>query len=305
MSPAGKLTLIVGCGFTGLELAQRLTFKGLPVAGTTRSIQNATVIRSRGASVIVMDAADPSPLKDVLGRLHAVVYMVPPQEGDGGSTIDHTSKMLELARDSGVERFIYVSSTSVYGDHGGGVVDEHSPCQPDSPRGTIRRAIELEVLGSGLPAVVVRPAGIYGPGRSMLHRLATGRYRLVDGGHAVTNRIHVADLATLLERCLTKSEPGSIYLGCDAQPTTQRELVSMLTREFGTPAPQEMSLEEAEIRMSPDVLKMVTGSKRLDSSWTRAALGFELKYPDFLAGCRQIWMQEGAELRRKWSAAEG
>lgn len=293
--------LIVGCGYTGLEVAQRLTFKGVPVVGTTRSVERSTVIRTRGASSILLDMSDLTPLQKVRGRLKAIIHMAPPIRQDDGSYIDHTSKLLEWASEESLERFIYVSSTSVYGNHGGAVVDEHSPCEPDSPRGRKRREIEKIVLSSGLPSMVVRPSGIYGAGRSMLHRLAAQKYRLVGGGHAYTNRIHVKDLAAILEGALDHGEPGSVYLASDASPTTQKELVETLMGEFGVPHPPELSLEEAKIRMPIDVLKMVIGSKRLNSEWTCGALKVKLRYPDFLAGCRDIWRSEQTALKALWS----
>ena len=300
MNSTDKLVLLVGCGYTGLELAQRLTFKGVPVVGTTRSVERSAVIRTRGASAIILDMNDLTPLKKVRGRLRAIVHMAPPVKESDGSYSDKTGDLLEWAAKENLERFIYVSSTSVYGDHGGAVVDEHSPCQPDSPRGKKRLEIENLVLGSGLPSMVVRPSGIYGPGRSMLHRLAARKYRLVAGGHAYTNRIHVKDLAHLLEGALTRGEPGSIYLGSDASPTTQKELVEALMEEFGVPHPPELSAEEASIRMPIDVLKMVTGSKQLKSDWTLEALGVQLRYPDFRSGCRDVWRSEKTALEALW-----
>jgi nucleoside-diphosphate-sugar epimerase len=300
LTSTDKLILIVGCGYTGLELAQRLTFKGIPVVGSTRSVERASVIRTRGAAVVMMDMSDLSPLKKVRGRLKAIVHMAPPIKQEDGSYADHTKDLLEWAKNEQLERFIYVSSTSVYGSHGGAMVDEHSPCEPDSPRGAKRLEIEKQVLSADLPSLVVRPAGIYGAGRSMLHRLAAGRYRLVGGGHAFTNRIHVKDLAALLEAALVRGEKGSVYLGCDEHPTTQKELVEALIEEFQIPHPPECTLEEAAIRMPIDVLKMVTGSKRLNSEWTRGSLNVRLRYPDFLSGCRDIWRSEQASIRALW-----
>ena len=293
--------LLVGCGYTGLELAQRLTFKGVPIVGTTRSVERSGVIRTRGASSILLDMKDLSPLQKVRGRLRAIVHMAPPIKQEDGSYGDRTDALLEWACKEHLERFIYVSSTSVYGDHGGAVVDEYSPCHPDSPRGKKRLEIENTVLSSELPSMIVRPAGIYGPGRSMLHRLAARKYRLVAGGHSYTNRIHVMDLAHLLEAALKQGEPGSIYLGSDASPTTQKELVTALMDDFGVPHPPEISADEAKIRMPIDVLKMVTGSKRLNSEWTRSALNVQLRYPDFRSGCRDIWLREKATIKSLWS----
>ena len=290
--------LIVGCGYTGAVLAQRLCFGGQPVVGTTRSETQASVIRTRGAAALLLDASDLSPLARYRGRLKAVVHSIPPTMARDGSYADVTQPLLEMMADEpGLEAFVYISSTSVYGDQGGAVVTETTPCAPDSPRGEARLAIERQVLSSGLPAMVVRPAGIYGPGRSQLHRIAGRRYRLVGEGQALTNRIHVRDLATLLAAAIEVGEPGKTYLASDEEPATQQAVVDHIRASYPLPEPSRMPLAEARIRMSKDVLKMVTGSKRLDASWTLEALGVRLRYPNYRKGLAAVWQQDSAALR--------
>ncbi|MDP6945215.1 MAG: hypothetical protein QF464_13790, partial [Myxococcota bacterium] len=119
--------------------------------------------------------------------------------------------------------------------------------------------------------------------------VASGRTRLVDGGQAYTNRIHVRDLAAILEAACDRGKPGSVYLGTDARPATQAEVAEHIVETFGLPAPARLSLEEARVRMSRDVMAMITGSKRLDGSWTRSELGVTLRFEDFEAGLAEIW----------------
>jgi nucleoside-diphosphate-sugar epimerase len=285
--------LILGCGYTGAQLAQRLTFRGIPVIGSTRNQQQASVIRTRGAEPLIFSADDVTPLTRFQGRVRRVVYMIPPQRDAAGSFADPVAGILNSLAGFDLEMFVYVSSTSVYGDKQGQLVTEETPCVPDSPRGEARVQAENKVLGSGFPACVVRPAGIYGPGRSMLHRIASGQYRLVGGGTAITNRIHVVDLATTIHRALHKGTAGSIYLASDERPTSQADVVKHVCERYGLSAPHNMPLEEARIRMTPSTLKMVTGSKRLDASWTRSVLGVTLRFPSFEEGCEAIWRQEG------------
>ncbi|MCA9518179.1 MAG: SDR family oxidoreductase [Myxococcales bacterium] len=298
-----KHVLIFGCGFTGTVLAQRLAFRGIPVVGTTRSEARASVIRTRGAQPVLFDTAAPN--WDVLaawrGRVRALVHMVPPTMADAGAGSDAyddvTAELLERVEGWGLEALVYVSSTSVYGDHGGDVVTEATPCAPDSPRGRARREIEERVLGNGaVPATVVRPSGIYGPGRSQLHRMAAGRYRLIGEGEAITNRIHVADLAAIVDGALTRGEAGAVYLASDATPVTQREVAEHVTATYGLPAPPRMSLAEARVRLTKDVLAMMTSSKRLDASATLAALGVRLRYPSYREGLADVWLRERAAI---------
>lgn len=290
---------IVGCGYTGAVVAQRLAFDGRPVVGTTRSQQQANVIRTRGADPVVLDLADLEPLKRHAGAIAGVITMVPPaMEGRGEAYTDWTGKLLEFfARNSDLKAFVYVSSTSVYGDYDGAVVDERTECRPDSPRGKARRAIEQQVLDSGLPGMVVRPSGIYGPGRSQAHRLAKRAYRLVGEGEALTNRIHVRDLAAICIAAVDRGEPGDIYLASDASPASQHEVVQFCVDTYGLPEPNRLSLAEAKIRMTPNVFRMITGSKRLDASWTLEKLGVSLRFPTYREGLAAVWHQEGDAIR--------
>ena len=291
-----KHVLILGCGYTGVALAQRLAFKGEPVVGTTRTEARASIIRTRGAQPIVWDGGDVHALAPWRGRVRAVVCSIPPEVAPDGTFTDPTAALLDVFADQQLDAFVYISATSVYGDHGGDVTDEATPCAPDSPRGAARLAIERQVLAAPLRGMVIRPAGIYGPGRSQLHRMATGSYRLVDGGGAYTNRVHVTDLAALIEAAINRGEPGGIYLASDLEPATQRAVADHVVATYGLPAPIAMSLAEARVRLDKNVLAMVTGSKRLDPKKTLAALGVKLRFPTYREGLADIWRRERAEI---------
>lgn len=297
--------LIVGCGFTGRVLAQRLAFAGRAAYGTARTTAGAGVIRTRGAGAVVMEAPDFAPIDPIKGRVKSLITMMPPTMNPDGGYIDHTAALLEHVRDWDLDAIVYVSSTSVYGDRGGEVVTEATPCAPDSPRGQARLAIERQVLESGLPTMVVRPAGIYGRFRSQLDRLAQGRTRLVNGGQSYTNRIHVEDLAAILEAACDRGTPGSVYLGTDARPSTQAEVAEHIVQTYGLPEPSQLSLAEARVRMSRDVLAMITGSKRLDGSQTYAELGVTLRHPDYASGLAAIWRFDEPRIKASVSNASG
>jgi nucleoside-diphosphate-sugar epimerase len=289
--------LILGCGYTGVVLAQALTFAGRPVIGTTRSDVRASVIRSRGAQPLMFDAGNLSALDRIRGRVEAVISCVPPQRREDGTFEDHHEAIMARLAGPNLRAFVYVSSTSVYGDHGGALVNEETPCTPDSPRGEARLRVEQTVLHSGLPAMVVRPSGIYGPGRSQLHRIASGRYRLVGEGEAITNRIHVQDLSTILRAAIDRGEPGRVYLASDSEPVSQRDVVDWVLDRWSLPTPSQMSLQEAKIRLGPDVFRMITGSKRLDASKTLASLGVRLRHPNYRHGLEAIWRREAPAIR--------
>lgn len=279
--------LILGCGFLGQVVAQRLAFRGLPVTGTTRTLEQVSVIRTRGAEALLFDGEDLTPIARAATRARAVVMCVPPGED---AALDR--RLVEVLAAAPIESAVYVSSTSVYGDKAGAVTVEGDALAPDSPKGRARVLAEEVWRGAPFPTAVLRPAGIYGPGRSLLHRMAAGKYRLVDGGRAVTNRIHVADLASLVVRALERPTPGATWLGADLAPAPQKDVVDWIAALTGWPPPPEMSLAEARVRMDKDTLGMFVQSKRLDPSATLAALGVALKYPSYREGLQDLWVRE-------------
>ncbi|MCC6625144.1 MAG: NAD-dependent epimerase/dehydratase family protein [Deltaproteobacteria bacterium] len=288
--------LVIGCGFLGKVIAQRLAFKGVPVLGTTRTQADLGVIRTRGAEPILFDGVDLAPLARVIKRVRSVVMSVPPggPGGEGGSELD--KKLVDMLAAAPLVSAVYVSSTSVYGDRGGAVTLEGDAVAPDGPKGRARLEAEAIWRAAPFPTAVIRPSGIYGPGRSLLHRMAAGKYRLVAGGAAITNRVHVADLASLVVRALERPRAGAIWLGSDLAPAPQREVIDWIGLLTGWPPPPEMSLAEARVRLDKDTLGMFVQSKRLDPSATLAELGVTLRYPSYREGLGDIWAKERTAL---------
>lgn len=285
--PDRSPVLILGCGFLGQALAQKLAFKGVPVAGTARGEPQLSIIRTRGATSVRFEG-DLSVLDRLPLQVARVVMSIPT---DAGLDAALAAKVATWGLAPG--RIVYISSTSVYGDHGGADVTEATPPAPATDKAKARLA--AEAMWQAIGASVIRPAGIYGPGRSLLHRIAARKYRLVDQGLAITNRIHVADLANLCEAALA-NEPG-VYLGSDLHPTPQAEVAAWCTRELGLPVPMPMSLAEARVRMDKDTLAMFAQSKRLLPQATLAKLAVTLRFPSYREGFRDIWAREKTSLQ--------
>ncbi len=295
--------LVLGCGFFGQVLAQRLAFRGIPVIGTARGEPQIGIIRTRGAEAVRFDAREgPAALGAIArlsGRVRAVVMSIPPDAA--APALD--AELVALLAGFGLETAVYISSTSVYGDHAGAVVTETTPCTPDSPKARLRVASEAAWRAAPFPVGVVRPSGIYGPGRSLLHRMAQRTYRVVDvpagSPEPLTNRVHVADLASIVQAALKPRPAGNdapVYLATDQTPATQREVTAWVVAELGLPEPAHLSLAEARVRMDKDQLAMAVQSKRLDPMWTLSTLGVTLKYPSFREGFRDLWDKERSSL---------
>ena len=289
-NPGQKAILILGCGYFGKMLAQKLAFSGRFVAGTVRRDVELSVVRTRGAEPLIFDGEDYTELERYRGRIGAVVQSIPPTD------LEAERVLVERLHGWGAEQALYISSTSVYGDHAGAQVTETSACTPDSPKGRMRLEAEKIWLDSPLPAAVLRPSGIYGPLRSLLHRVAAGRSRLIGDGEALTNRIHVADLASIAAAALKSPVPGAIWLGTDGAACTQREVADWIGANFPFRPPTQMSLDEARVRMDKDAFTISVQSKRLDPTETLTRLQVKLQFPDYRAGLKAIWVRERVAL---------
>lgn len=284
MSASG--VLILGCGFLGQVLAQRLAFKGVPVIGTARGEPQLGIIRTRGAAPLPFEG-DLTALDRLNLKIDRVLMAIPPEAGLDAGLAD---KIAAWSLPPG--RVLYVSSTSVYGDRGGADTDEATPPNPSTPKAESRLAAEL--IWQRIGASVIRPAGIYGPTRSLLHRLAAGKYRLVGDGHAIVNRVHVVDLAALCEAAW--SAPQGVYLGADLCPVPQSEVVRYCCETFGLPEPVSMPLAEARVRMDRDTLAMFSQSKSLRPEKTLAQLRVKLRFPSYREGMNDVWARDKAQL---------
>lgn len=286
MGPGATGVLILGCGFLGQVLAQRLTFKGIPVIGTARGEPQLGIIRTRGAQPLPF-SGELAALDKLTLKIDRVVMSIPPDAG-----LDEALAERVAAWGVAPGRALYVSSTSVYGDRGGADTDEATPVNPQTPKAEKR--VEAERIWQKVGASVIRPAGIYGPGRSLLHRIAAGKYRQVGDGQAIVNRIHVNDLAALCEKSL--GAPQGVWLGADTTPTPHAEVIGWLCETFGLPTPPVMPLAEARIRMDRETLSMFSQSKRLKPDATLAALGVKLRFPSYREGFKDVWTRDKAQL---------
>ena len=184
----------------------------------------------------------------------------------------------------------YLSTIGVYGDHAGGWVDEATPPRPVSARSRERVAAEeaWASLGraSGKAVQVFRLAGIYGPGRSALDKLADGTAkRLVKPGQ-VFNRIHVDDIAAVLAASLDRPRAGAIYNVTDDEPAAAQDVVAHAAELAGVPPPPEIPFEEAEL--TPMARSFYGENKRVRNALIRDELGVRLAYPTYREGLAAI-----------------
>lgn len=287
--------LIIGCGYLGRRVAERWRLAGDHVTVLTRSEDRAAQLKQEGLQPLVGDVLDPASLKQ-LPRVATVLLSVGFDRSSGADfrtlTVDGMRNLLaSLAGQS--DRILSISSTSVYGQHEGELVDETSPTEPDRPNGAA--CLEAEQLlartraefaqqnHSPLWTVVLRLAGIYGPGR-MLRRLDQLRSQepLSGKAEAWLNLIHVDDAARAVCAAAEHPQPAPLYLVADDAPVQRRDFYATLSQLTGSPPPvfDEDAASEGNRPRSAGF------GKRCDNQKLRAELLDTLEYPTWQEGLR-------------------
>jgi len=278
-----------GLGYTAGALSRRLMAQGWSVRGTSRS---EAVCADLAAQDITAWAFDRDrPLADPAAALDGVTHIlasVPPDDA-GDPVLDHHGA--DIAALSPPPHWVgYLSTTGVYGDHGGGPVDEASGRRPSTVRGERRVAAEDGWCGlwrdRGVPVHLFRLAGIYGPGRNALETVGRGQaHRIVKPGQ-VFSRIHVDDIAAVLEASMGRPNPGAAYNVCDDEAAPPQDVIAFACDLLGVDPPPEVPFEEAELS---DMARSFYGeNKRVANGRIKRELGVRLTYPDYRIGLRAL-----------------
>lgn len=285
--------LCFGLGFTAGTLAERLARRGWTVSATSRSAAGAQAIAALGYRGLVFDGSKPLPPEAFDGVTH-VIDSAPP--GDDGDPVLRQHARDFAARARQFRWVAYLSTTGVYGDHGGGLVTEDTPLTPNTERGHKRLLAETQWLGlwreHALPVQIFRLAGIYGPGRNQLLSLLDGSAKRVIKPGQVFSRIHVEDIANTLEASIANPRPGRAYNVCDDEACPPQDVVEFGARLLGLPVPPDVPIESAQL--SPMAKSFYADSKRVSNARIVTELGVKLSYPTYREGLTAI----AAELKR-------
>lgn len=268
--------LTLGHGYSAQALARRLLAAGWEVTGTTRDPAQLPVMAAAGVTAVLLPA-DPSDIETALARAsHILVSAAPDETGD--PFLRQFGPQIRAARPDWLG---YLSTTSVYGDRGGDWVDEDSDLLPETDRGRERVEAERDWLASGLPVHIFRLAGIYGPGRGPLEKARRGGPAVVKPGQ-VFGRIHVDDIAQVLEASIRRPCPGRAYNVCDDEPAPAEEVLDYAAALLGLPAPRRVAFDPAG--MSEMARSFYTECKRVRNDRIRTELGVALLYPTYREG---------------------
>lgn len=277
---------IVGCGYTGLRLAERWLAYGHAVRGFATRAASLEDIAATGAQAAWLNLDEAPPPVDLDG--HLVYYCVPP--APVGERDQRLERLLEHARGT-PQRIVYLSTTGVYGDRGGGAVDEDTAPSPQTARAVRRLAAEntLRTWADACPASwsILRVPGIYGPGRLPLERLRRGDPAIDPREASPGNRIHVDDLVTA---CVAAGRAphaaGRIYNVTDGSDDSLTAYLERVARIADLPAPPLISLAEARLTVSAASWSFLGESRRVDNRRMQEELGVVPAYRDLDAGIR-------------------
>lgn len=271
--------LCIGFGYSARALARRLEPRGWTIAGTSR--------KPGDSGLLAFDGSSPLPAPTFDGVTHLLMSAPPGEAGD---------PMLRCHGDDLAKRAAqfawvgYLSTTGVYGDRHGQWVDEDSPLTPSTDRGRRRLAAENAWLGlyvsSGLPVHLFRLAGIYGPGRNQLEAVRDGSARRIIKPGQVFSRVHVEDIAGILEASMARPDPGRAYNVCDDEPCPPQDVVIYAARLLGCPAPPDIAFDRAEL--SPMAKSFYAESKRVSNRRVKEELGYRLLYPTYREGLKAL-----------------
>ncbi len=276
-----NVLLSIGHGYSAQALARRLLPQGWRVIGTTRDPRKAERLGAAGVEAVLWPGTDLGP---ALAAATHLLSSVAPEGGHDpviaalGEAIGAAAPHLGWAG--------YLSTTGVYGDHAGGWVDEATPLAPATERGRARVAAEgaWRALAdrTDLPLHIFRLAGIYGPGRGPFEKVRDGTARRIIKPGQVFSRIHVEDIAQVLEASIRRPHPGAVYNVCDDDPAPPEDVLSHAARLLGLPEPPAVPWDEAAL--SPMAQSFYAESKRVRNDRIKDELGVVLRYPDYRAG---------------------
>jgi nucleoside-diphosphate-sugar epimerase len=272
-----KRLLIAGFG----DIARRLVSQ-LPDRTEVRPL-------SRGSG---RDLERPETLAGIDGWADTVLHCAPPP-GTGHSDPRTGNLLAILERGILPGRIVYVSTSGVYGDCGGALVDESRAPNPQSLRAERRvdaeRRLQEWCARLGVALVILRAPGIYAVDRLPLERLRAGMPALRDEDDVYTNHVHADDLAAASLRAMAEDAPPGIYNASDDTHMKMGQWLDLVADRAGLPRPARIARRGAESRIPAALLSFMCESRRLDNRRLKETLGVRLRHPtvyDGLSGAK-------------------
>lgn len=270
--------LALGYGFSAKATADRLLNDGWHVTGTSR-----TPRVEKGVRLVSIEECFEQTATHIL-------VSIPPDEHGDMALRSCAAQLYALPH---LQWIGYLSTVGVYGDHNGGWVTEDTPCRPINARSQWRVKAEMQWLSfaaaRGVPCQVFRLAGIYGPGRSAIDRVRSGRAQRIIKPGQVFNRIHVADIAAIVCAGIRNPGAGPIFNVADDEAAPPQDVIAYAADLLGLPPLPDIPFETAE--MSPMARSFYSDNKRVDNKRIKTQLGVSLSFPTYREGLAEIVCQ--------------
>ena len=270
--------LIIGCGDVGMRLLALLRGR-FRVFAVTSSPARCAQLRAAGAIPIVADLDQRASLDRLAGLAHTIVHLAPPPSD--GLLDRHTRNLSAILPERA--RLVYVSTSGVYGDCGGALIDETRRLAPHNARA--RRRVDAEQVLRGWARVshstlaILRVPGIYAADRLPLKRLQQGAPALIDADDVYTNHIHADDLARIIARALVRGLPGRVYHAEDDTDLKMAQYFDAVADACGLPRPPRLARADLQQAVSPMLLSFMSESRRMTNQRIKSELGVRLHYP--------------------------
>jgi len=278
--------LIIGCGDVGQRMLPILV-KSHKVYVLTTQTEKLTVFRQAGAVPIYGNLDDRSTLDRLSQIADTVIHLAPPNPS-GQSDLRTKSLIQALSKGRRVRRFIYISTTGVYGDCGGQLISETQAVQPQNLRAVRRvdaeRQLRAWAVQQGVSVVILRVPGIYAGNRLPVERLQKGMPALLESEDVFTNHIHADDLARLTILSMYRASSQRVINACDDSDLKMADYFDLVADKMNLPKPPRVDKETLKTMVSPQLLSFMQESRRISNTRLQE-IGFQFLYPtvqDFL-----------------------
>ncbi len=270
--------LIIGCGDVGLRIVSRLAAR-FRIVALTSTPARASLLRAAGVVPIVGDLDQRRSLRRLRGLATRVLHLAPPGQAQ---LVDTRTRHLVTALAGTVQHAVYVSTTGVYGDHGGRRIDETARLRPSNERAQRRTDAERTVR-SRWRGTVLRVPGIYAHDRLPLERLRQQLPALADADDVYSSHIHAEDLARICIAALHRGAAARVYNAVDDDVLKMAEYFDLIADATGLPRPPRLPRAQLRSAVSPMMFSFMTESRRLENRRLKLELRFRLHYPTVAA----------------------
>ncbi len=275
--------LIFGYGYTASTMVESLNQDEWNIRGTSRSKTKDKYCKILNYNKFEIEA-------ELKNATHILVSIPPNNNGD--MVFQEFKELIENYKN--IKWIGYFSSTAVYGNHSGNWVDESTDTNPSSQRGINRRLAENQWLKFGkensIPVNIFRLSGVYGPNRNALLQIKAGRARSINKKDQVFSRIHVSDIAQIVEAAMNKALQNEIFNLADDDPCSSIEVNNYAAGLLKTPNPEIINFAEANL--SGMAKEFYSDNRRVSNKKIKEKLGITLKFPTYRKGIDKLFIDE-------------